>query len=1382
MLTRPALAAINPTPRALPEPTGNEVTTYPNASVKRVDFSTPQIPAEYSFFAKYTSATYSRPFGCNGFLEDVIKNDENLVDDAKGEDQYYQNRAIKILTKAPSEYGDFGMWYYNVGTFNDRSVDMKVIIKNFAYETNHTQRLGAIAFDVKSIGIMLSCIDWVQVRYEYYYHNGSDTPTEQANIKGYNTLGDIDDTQAVCFDTTVKQMYVDTSNDNLRWVAFEGKNYIYGKAGQIDSTPVKGLLSWTFEGSTQTYTYRSSVMQHYTHESNATSLAQAKKLHLSPHFYKGRTYFLYEAQGVPVIIPEGTVKVIKKDKDTGAILDDAEFTLYKWNGSSYVSNGKLDFLSLGTNKYYLKKGLSPGKYKVSETKPPAGYLYETSPWSQEFTVSDQDSGTHDFSYEVPNTKTNPKISISKLANKTTGVTLVDGRYQGTKKPGWYEMGEKVTYKMIVRNYGNVAAKNLKVVDTMTDNLKNAVESLDAQFSIPTGIKTEKGNPVTITKDSNTELTIDQLAIGDSVTFDFIVSIKKTDIPVLEKLQNIVKVTGTYTNGPDTKPIPEDEDDTDEDKINITNPKLSISKLADKTTGVTLIDGRYQGEKISGWYDYGEKVTYKMIVRNYGNVAAKNLKVVDTMTDNLKNAVESLDAQFSIPTGIKTEKGNPVTITKDSNTELTIDQLAIGDSVTFDFIVSIKKTDIPVLEKLQNIVKVTGEYTTPENPDQPIPEDEDDTDEDDINICDPKISVSKLADKTTGATVVDGRYQGEKVSGWYDYGDVVTYKIIVRNYGNVEARLLKVSDTMTDDLKNAVEIESVKFVIPSEIKTELGKDVSVTVDENNQVIIDKLDKMDSVEFSFQVTLKKENIPALEKLKNIVKVTGEYVPPVGPEPEPDPKPIPEDDDDEDEDKINICDPKLSVSKLADKTTGVTLVEGRYQGEKQSGWYDYNEEVTYKIIVRNYGNVEAQNLKVLDTMTDDLKNAAELSSAQFVILQGTKTKLGKDVSVVVDKYNEVTIDRLAAGDSVTIDFKVTLKKEAIPVLEKLKNIVKVTGEYVPPVDPDPNPDPKPIPEDEDDTDDDDINVANSKVSVSKLADKTTGVTLVEGRYQGEKQSGMYYAGDQVIYKIIVRNYGNVTAKNLLVTDTMSEQLKEAVIEAEAKFVIPDSIKSEKGNPVAISQNSDAQITVDKLAAGDSISIDFIVTLKESGIEALKNLDNLVTVFGDYETPGNPDKPIPEDEDDKDNDKIDVFYGYVEIIKTSSYSGKKLEGAVFGIYTKDGEKVDEIKTDKKGYAKSGYLYQKTGYYLKEITAPDGFKLSSKKHSFKVKESGEVVRLSIKNDPKPGEITPKTSNPTPSSGVVKTGDNTNIIIYLVLAIGAILLVGGILLSKRRKN
>lgn len=83
---------------------------------------------------------------------------------------------------------------------------------------------------------------------------------------------------------------------------------------------------------------------------------------------------------------------------------------------------------------------------------------------------------------------------------------------------------------------------------------------------------------------------------------------------------------------------------------------------------------------------------------------------------------------------------------------------------------------------------------------------------------------------------------------------------------------------------------------------------------------------------------------------------------------------------------------------------------------------------------------------------------------------------------------------------------------------------------------------------------------------------------------------------------------------------------------------------------------------------------------------------------------KPLPELEK----------FGVLRVIKQDKDGGKRLKGAVFGIYSIDADKkVDAIISDKEGVAK---LELPTGdYYLRELEAPEGYKLNEKKINFSI-------------------------------------------------------------------
>ena len=95
---------------------------------------------------------------------------------------------------------------------------------------------------------------------------------------------------------------------------------------------------------------------------------------------------------------------------------------------------------------------------------------------------------------------------------------------------------------------------------------------------------------------------------------------------------------------------------------------------------------------------------------------------------------------------------------------------------------------------------------------------------------------------------------------------------------------------------------------------------------------------------------------------------------------------------------------------------------------------------------------------------------------------------------------------------------------------------------------------------------------------------------------------------------------------------------------------------------------------------------------------------------------------------------FGWIDLIKKSANEGitnnngcYSLEGAVYGIYS-DGVKVDEITTDKNGYAKSSIL-PVGNYTVKEITASTGYDLDEETHNVTIVKD-QTVRANSDETP----------------------------------------------------
>lgn len=77
----------------------------------------------------------------------------------------------------------------------------------------------------------------------------------------------------------------------------------------------------------------------------------------------------------------------------------------------------------------------------------------------------------------------PKVKVAKLADKTTGAELSDGRYMGSKIPGTYYPDEVVDYTLTVTNSGNTLLRNVKLEDTMEERLKKYVLERECNLGI-----------------------------------------------------------------------------------------------------------------------------------------------------------------------------------------------------------------------------------------------------------------------------------------------------------------------------------------------------------------------------------------------------------------------------------------------------------------------------------------------------------------------------------------------------------------------------------------------------------------------------------------------------------------------------------------------------------------------------------------------------------------------------------------------------------------------------------------------------------------------------------------------------------------------------------
>lgn len=136
------------------------------------------------------------------------------------------------------------------------------------------------------------------------------------------------------------------------------------------------------------------------------------------------------------------------------------------------------------------------------------------------------------------------------------------------------------------------------------------------------------------------------------------------------------------------------------------------------------------------------------------------------------------------------------------------------------------------------------------------------------------------------------------------------------------------------------------------------------------------------------------------------------------------------------------------------------------------------------------------------------------------------------------------------------------------------------------------------------------------------------------------------------------------------------------------------------------------------------------------------------------------------------------VEISKTD-ISGKELPGAKLTILDKDGKTVESWTSEEKPH----YIEMLPigEYTLREESAPDGY-LVAEDVKFTVEDTGEIQKVVMKDEVKPEETPIPETPSTQVTDTPKTGDNTHMLIWILLAIAGMAgSVSAVWIAKKRK-
>ena len=255
----------------------------------------------------------------------------------------------------------------------------------------------------------------------------------------------------------------------------------------------------------------------------------------------------------------------------------------------------------------------------------------------------------------------------------------------------YALDEEITYKITVKNDGNLTITDIKVTDELTGD----------------------------------EWTLESLAPGKTQEYEAKHKVTEDDI-LAGEVVNEATAEGTSPD-PDKPDVPvtpgTTKDDPEDPKGHITITKETTSEPAN-------------GEK----YALGEEITYKITVKNDGNLTITDITVEDELTGDKWN----------------------------------LDSLAPGATKEYEAKYTVTEADI--LEgEVVNVATGTGKSPDPDKPDVPVTPG---TTTDDPEDPKPAIVFTKTANKAS-----------------YQPGETVTYTFTVKNTGNLTINDLSLVDNL-----------------------------------------------------------------------------------------------------------------------------------------------------------------------------------------------------------------------------------------------------------------------------------------------------------------------------------------------------------------------------------------------------------------------------------------------------------------------------------------------------------------------------------------------------------------------------------------------------------
>lgn len=173
---------------------------YVNKDYKESD----KAPVGYSFFEKYTSETTVEAFGVENKTLDTT---------TVASPNFDMRKIFHIFDTRANKPGNFGVWYRNAGSYDGKTIDIKMTVVSYD-EFNTAKNVSPfIGFhrDIR-IGVSMYGLNDMKVKREYFDH----ATGKLVSVKGFATLTDIDSKQGVVIPKTgISNLYISPTSPLL---------------------------------------------------------------------------------------------------------------------------------------------------------------------------------------------------------------------------------------------------------------------------------------------------------------------------------------------------------------------------------------------------------------------------------------------------------------------------------------------------------------------------------------------------------------------------------------------------------------------------------------------------------------------------------------------------------------------------------------------------------------------------------------------------------------------------------------------------------------------------------------------------------------------------------------------------------------------------------------------------------------------------------------------------------------------------------------------------------------------------------------------------------------------------------------------------------------